>query len=98
MLTVRAATPDDAAQISDLMTPLIVSGRFSAMQIPFDADETFTFLSTLPERAVLRLATDEAGQIMGLKRCFRSLGVLSIAAISVRLCGWAVTGRAWVAR
>lgn len=66
-ITVRKATPADAAGIVAVFNPIIADGRFTAFDRPFTVEEERAFIAGLPARAFIHLAEDETGRIVGFQ-------------------------------
>lgn len=65
---VRPATPDDAAGIVAVLTPIIESRRFTVFDTPFTVEQEREFIARFPERGIFNVAVDETtGTIVGLQ-------------------------------
>ena len=65
-LTIRAATPDDAAGIAGILNPIIAAGIYSALDTPLSADEERAFIDAFPERGIFHVALAD-GHVVGFQ-------------------------------
>ncbi|HEX5217592.1 MAG TPA: GNAT family N-acetyltransferase [Vicinamibacterales bacterium] len=76
--TIRAARPDDAAQVAALMNAVIAEGGLTLFDRPFSVDDERRFLESLGPRSVLHVAEVD-GTIAGVQ----SLDLYSNVAVSL---------------
>jgi ribosomal protein S18 acetylase RimI-like enzyme len=67
MLSVRPATPDDAAAIAVVMQIIVSERAHSAIDRAWSADEERTYLISLSSREVVHVVTDATLGIVGLQ-------------------------------
>jgi L-amino acid N-acyltransferase YncA len=60
MIVVRPVTEGDAAQIVDLLNPIIARRGLTVIDTPLSLDDELAFIRGLPGRAVLHVAVDPA--------------------------------------
>jgi L-amino acid N-acyltransferase YncA len=65
-ISIRRATPDDAAGVADVLNGVITSGRHSLLDTPFTVAEERAYIEALPERSFLHVA-EAAGVILGFQ-------------------------------
>jgi RimJ/RimL family protein N-acetyltransferase len=65
-------TPDDAAGIVEVLTPIIESGLYTVFDTPFTVGHEREFIARFPPAGVFNVAVDEStGQIVGLQNLER---------------------------
>jgi L-amino acid N-acyltransferase YncA len=55
-ISIRRATPDDAAGVAAVLNGVIAGGRHSLLDTPFTVDEERAYIEALPERSSLHVA------------------------------------------
>ena len=65
-ISIRPATPDDAAGVAAVLNGVIAGGRHSLLDTPFTVAEERTYIEALPERSFLLLA-EAAGDVLGFQ-------------------------------
>jgi L-amino acid N-acyltransferase YncA len=55
-ISIRRATPDDAAGVAAVLNGVIAGGRHSLLDTPFTVDEERAYIEALPERSFLHVA------------------------------------------
>ena len=65
-ISIRRATPDDAAGVAAVLNAVIAGGRHSLLDTPFTDAEERAYLEALPERAFVHVA-EAAGEILGFQ-------------------------------
>ena len=55
-ISIRRATPDDAAGVAAVLNGVIAGGRHSLLDTPFTVDEERAYIEVLPERSFLHVA------------------------------------------
>ena len=65
-LTIRSATPDDAAGIAGILNPIISAGIYTALDTPVSVEEERAFIERFPERGVFHVALAD-GHIVGFQ-------------------------------
>lgn len=86
LITIRDATPDDAAGVVAILTPIIEARTFTAFDTPFTVDDERRFIERLPARGIFHVAVDtNEERIVGLQnvapfgdytRAFDHVGVI----------------------
>jgi L-amino acid N-acyltransferase YncA len=67
-IRVRPATPDDAAGVVAVLTPIIESRRYTVFDTPFTVEHEREFIARFPARGIFNVAVDEtSGAIVGLQ-------------------------------
>lgn len=67
-LTIRPATEDDVAAILTVLNPIIETGRYTAFDTPFTAEEERGFIRSLPPRGICLVAECPGdGRILGFQ-------------------------------
>ena len=69
-LCIRAATPDDAQGIIDVLNPIIEARTFTALDTPLTLDEERGFIEAFPDRGIFHVAV---AQSTGVVTGFQSL-------------------------
>jgi L-amino acid N-acyltransferase YncA len=57
-LLIRAAQPEDAEAIGDVLNPIIKTGAYTALTAPFSVEAIREFILTLPQRAIFHVAVN----------------------------------------
>jgi L-amino acid N-acyltransferase YncA len=65
-ISIRRATPDDAAGVAAVLNGVIAGGRHSLLDTPFTVAEERAYIETLPGRSFLHIAA-AAGDILGFQ-------------------------------
>ena len=65
-ISVRRATPDDAAGIAAVLNGVIAGGRHSLLDTPFTEAEERAYIGALPERSFIHVA-ETAGDIVAFQ-------------------------------
>lgn len=67
-ITIRAATPDDAAGIVAILNPIIAARTFTVFERPFTVEAERDYITSFPARGIFHVAIDQAnGGIVGLQ-------------------------------
>jgi L-amino acid N-acyltransferase YncA len=67
-ITIRAATPDDAAGIVAVLNPIIEARTFTVFESPFTIEAERDYIARFPARGIFHVAVDQAdGRIVGLQ-------------------------------
>lgn len=65
-ISIRRATPDDAAGVAAVLNGVIAGGRHSLLDTPFTVAEERAYMEALPERSFLHVA-EAAGDIIAFQ-------------------------------
>ncbi len=66
--SIRPVCEDDAAAIVALLNPIIIAGKFTAMNTPFTVDEQIEFIRRLPDRGTYHIAIEtSSGMAVGIQ-------------------------------
>jgi L-amino acid N-acyltransferase YncA len=67
-ISIRAATPDDAAGIVAVLNPIIEARTFTVFESPFTIEAERDYIARFPARGIFHVAFDRAdGRIVGLQ-------------------------------
>lgn len=67
-LLVRAARPDDAEPILEILNPIIETGLYTALDTPYTVAEERAYIQDFPQRGIFLVAVRRAdGKIVGLQ-------------------------------
>jgi L-amino acid N-acyltransferase YncA len=66
VISIRRATPDDAAGVADVLNGVIAGGRHSLLDTPFSVAEERAYIEALPARSCLHVA-EAAGGIVAFQ-------------------------------
>lgn len=84
-MTIRPATPADAAGIIAILNPIIHTGLYTALDTPFTEEQEREFITTFPARGIFNVATNDEDAIAGFQnvepfasytRAFDHVGVI----------------------
>ena len=65
-MSIRRATPDDAAGVAAVLNGVIAGGRHSLLDTPFSVAEERAYIEALPERSFIHVA-EAAGRIIAFQ-------------------------------
>ena len=65
-ISIRRATPDDAAGVAAVLNGVIAGGRHSLLDTPFTVAEERAYIEALPERSFIHV-TEAAGRIIAFQ-------------------------------
>ena len=66
-MSIRQATPDDAAGVAAVLNGVIAGGRHSLLDTPFTVAEERAYIDALPERSFLHVAAATGSGILGFQ-------------------------------
>lgn len=67
-LLVRSVRPEDAEGIVSILNPIILDGRFTALDTPFTVEAEAEFIAGFPRRGVFLVAVQQSsGKIVGFQ-------------------------------
>ncbi len=67
-IEIRDAVPDDAAEITRILNPIIEAGIFTALDTPFTVEAERAFIEGFPSRGIFHVAEDRsAGRLVGFQ-------------------------------
>lgn len=67
-ITIRPVAAADAAEIVDLLNPIMAAGTYTIMEGPFSVQDQVDFIRGFPKRGVYLAAVDDASQrVLGIQ-------------------------------
>ena len=67
MLKIRPVFIEDARAIVELLNPIIVDGRYTAMKETITVAEQIEFINSIDDLGIYNIATNEGGKVLGIQ-------------------------------